>query len=75
MVYINDIVKSLKTCKIQLFADDTVIYVIDDDVKKIVRILQAELDNRGCCEKPEHILLLLFRKADVFDVNELKTLV
>ena len=43
ILYINDIVKAFKKCKIQLFADDTLIYVLRDNVNSIIEILNEEL--------------------------------
>lgn len=45
ILYINDIVKIIKNCKIQLFADDTIIYVTGDKVDDITQTLNNELDN------------------------------
>lgn len=45
ILYINDIVNSVKNCKIQLFADDTVMYVTGDDTEKIIETLNGELNN------------------------------
>lgn len=43
LTYINDIVNIVKKCQIQLFADDTVIYVIGDRPDEIMGVLNEEL--------------------------------
>lgn len=43
IVYINDIVKNLKNCKIQLFADDTLLYCVGEDAEAVVKIINEEL--------------------------------
>lgn len=43
ILYINDIVKIINKSRIQLFADDTVIYVMDDKIETIIETLNDEL--------------------------------
>ena len=45
ILYMNDIVNAVKKCKIQMFADDTVIYVMGDRVDHIINTLNEELSN------------------------------
>ena len=44
VVYINDIVRNLKECKIQLFADDTLLYVEGQNVQEVVNTINKELE-------------------------------
>ena len=44
IVYINDIVRSLEKCKIQLFADDTLVYLIGQDVAEVINTINQELE-------------------------------
>ena len=44
-IYINDIAKVLKNCKVSLYADDTVIYIAHDNVNIAIELLQYDLDN------------------------------
>lgn len=44
ILYINDIVKYVNKCNIQMFADDTLIYIVGDDVNDIMSILNEELN-------------------------------
>ena len=44
LVYINDMVFSLKSAKVQLYADDTVLYVTDNHGHTAARKLQRDLD-------------------------------
>ena len=44
LVYINDLVNSM-SCNVKLFADDTVLYVISDDVNNSTNILNQNLTN------------------------------
>lgn len=43
VLYINDIVKHVKRCKIQLFADDALLYVIGDKAEEVIKILNDDL--------------------------------
>ena len=43
LLYINDIVQYVQKCNIQLFADDTLLYYIGDDVDEIINTLNDEL--------------------------------
>lgn len=43
VLYINDIVSVVEKCKIQLFADDTLLYCVGSDVKSVVDTLNSEL--------------------------------
>lgn len=43
IMYINDIVKHVKKCSIQLFADDTLIYFVGDCVADIITTINSEL--------------------------------
>lgn len=45
VLYINDIVKVIKKCNIQLFADDTVIYVRGNSVDEIIDVISEEIIN------------------------------
>jgi hypothetical protein len=45
IVYINDIIKIVDKCKVHLFADDTLIYIIGKNVCEMSDILNAELRN------------------------------
>ena len=45
LVYINDITRILKYCKVSLYADDTVIYIADENVNTALDLLQNDLDN------------------------------
>ncbi|CAH0549695.1 unnamed protein product [Brassicogethes aeneus] len=44
LLYVNDIVKVVKHCQIELFADDTMVYVSGTDVKHMEKILNHDLD-------------------------------
>lgn len=43
IVYINDLAGYLNKCSIQLFADDTLLYIEGDDVETMVRTINSEL--------------------------------
>ncbi len=43
--YINDIVDSVKKCKIQMFADDTLIYMSSNNCEDLCKILNEDLLN------------------------------
>lgn len=43
VIYINDIVKYVKNCKIQLFADDTILYVSGTKIEEIVDAINEDL--------------------------------
>lgn len=43
VLYINDINKIFKFCKIKLFADDTLIYIESDDVNNAIELLNQDL--------------------------------
>lgn len=43
LLYINDIVEVVKDCKIRLFADDTLIYVVSSTADEVCRTLNSEL--------------------------------
>lgn len=45
LLYINDIVNCIQKCKIQLFADDTLIYYIGNSVEEVVDVINRELVN------------------------------
>lgn len=45
ILYINDIVKVVRNCKIQLFADDTIVFCIGDSATEIIESLNIELEN------------------------------
>lgn len=45
VLYINDIVKVVKKCGIQLFADDTLLFAEGDTVQDIVNLLNEDLEN------------------------------
>ena len=45
ILYINDIVKNVQNCKIQLFADDTILYITGDSFNEIADIINSELNN------------------------------
>ena len=44
IVYMNDIAKSLEKCKIQLFAYDTLVYLIGQDVAEVIDTINQELE-------------------------------
>ena len=44
ILYINDLVKIVQKCKIQLFADDTVIYVMGNNAQEIQDTLNFEIN-------------------------------
>ena len=45
LLYINDISDVLENCKVSLYADDTVIYILHENVNDALRLLQSDLDN------------------------------
>ena len=45
LLYINDIAKVVQDCQIQMFADDTLLYCVGDDINVINGILNNELEN------------------------------
>ena len=45
LIYINDLSGTLNSCKVSLYADDTVIYVIHKNVQEALLILQNDLNN------------------------------
>ena len=45
IIYIDDIVKQLNRCSVQLYADDTVIYFSHKDVSTIESVLNSELQS------------------------------
>lgn len=45
ILYINDIVNVVTNCDIQMFADDTLLYVVGNDVDVICETLNTELKN------------------------------
>ena len=45
LIYINDISKVLKNCKVSLYADDTVIYKTHDNVNVAIELLQCHLNH------------------------------
>jgi hypothetical protein len=45
IIYINDIIKHVKHCKIKLFADDTMIYVSGRDVCDMMNKINEDLNN------------------------------
>lgn len=45
ILYINDIVKVIKKCSIQMFADDTLIYFMADDIVEVYNTINMELQN------------------------------
>ena len=52
LLYINDISKILKSCKDSLYADDTVIYIVHDNVNSAIELLQCDLDGlAGWCTR------------------------
>ena len=44
LVYVNDVVKCIKNCKIKLYADDTVIYTANHDFALSRQLLQDDLE-------------------------------
>ena len=44
ILYVNDIIKYVNKCNIQMFADDTMIYIVGDNVNDIISILNEELN-------------------------------
>lgn len=45
LLYINDISTALNYCKVSLFADDTLIYIVGDDIGDCERKMNIDLDN------------------------------
>ena len=45
LLQINNLVKSVKTCNIQMYADDTVIYTSHSNISVIEQILTSEMNN------------------------------
>ena len=45
LLYINDLPKSLNYSKVSLYADDTVIYVTESDIKHAENLLQQDLNS------------------------------
>lgn len=45
LLYINDIKRSLKHCKIKLFADDTLLYVAEEDINTALEKINYDLEN------------------------------
>lgn len=45
IVYINDLVKCIKTCQVQLYADDTVLYFSHPSIDRIELALNSDLEN------------------------------
>lgn len=45
VIYINDIVHHVKNSNIQLFADDTLLYVVGENLESIINVLNSELVN------------------------------
>jgi len=45
LIYINDLCKIINKCEIQLFADDTMLYISGKDIKKMMLIMNLELEN------------------------------
>ena len=43
VTFINDIVKSIKNCKVHLFADDTLIYLYGENVKDVINAINQDL--------------------------------
>ena len=43
LLYINDITKSLKNCKVSLYADDTVLYYSSHNLNQAITIVQEDL--------------------------------
>ena len=49
-LYINDLSKIMKYCKVSLYADDTVIYIEHNDVQIALQSMQSDLNNlMGWC--------------------------
>lgn len=44
IMYINDIVKYVKNCQIQLFADDTILYFVGDNADQIIDVINEDLN-------------------------------
>lgn len=44
ILYINDIINSIKKCSVQLFADDTLLYFIGDNESDVVKVINEELE-------------------------------
>jgi len=43
ILYVNDIFKYVNRCKIQLFADDTLLYVVGNDIKEVTEAINDDL--------------------------------
>ena len=51
ILHINDILKNVQNCKIQLFADDTILYITGDTFNGITDIINSKLNNTGMAEQ------------------------
>lgn len=45
VIYINDITQHIKNCNIQLFADDTLIYFVGNNIQEIVQKINEDMKN------------------------------
>ena len=45
LIYINDLSKALTSCKVSLYADDTVIYIAHNNVNEGIGLIQNDLNN------------------------------
>lgn len=48
ILYINDIATSLKQCKIQLFADDALLYITSNSINEAVTLMNTDLATLKC---------------------------
>lgn len=44
LIYLNDITKNLKNCKLSLFADDTMLYIVGNDIDVMCSLLNEDFD-------------------------------
>lgn len=45
LIYINDMMKCVKDCKICMFADDTMLYIVGKNVNELIQTINLELKN------------------------------
>lgn len=78
ILYINDLVKCLKYCKIKMFADDTLIYIVVDNLELGVQQLNEDLSRlfeKLCQNKLKlnvdktKVMILTNKKIDRNNVN------
>ena len=80
IIYINDLVDCVKICKIQLYADDTVLYFSHTSVQNIQSALNSDLQNvyRWICQNKlsvncEKTVCMLFGDKHLLSKNNVLT--